>query len=150
MKAIENEHGEAVLLHNKAQQAFLLQKAEGEKRQMLIESFMNKARICQQKDNFKCASENAKQVLNLEPENADADELYQTAIYAGIQQKENLKKADKILKDGQKCLAALNYSCAIAKSESALEFVPNHKKALQLKKDATESMNKKKMGIEIN
>ncbi|MDQ7049049.1 MAG: hypothetical protein Q9M92_05710 [Enterobacterales bacterium] len=61
----------------------------------------------------------------------------------------NISKANKIIKDGRNCLNKLNFSCALAKSESALEFVPQYKKALQLKRDATESLRKVKKNIKI-
>ena len=112
---------------------------------ILFKSNISKAQDCFNKNNFLCAQQEAEFALKIKPENTEASELYQNAVYS----QNNLERADKILADGQACLKKLNFSCAIAKSESALEFVPNYKKALQLKRDATESLEQVKKKIKI-
>jgi serine/threonine protein kinase len=146
---IQLNHQQAKFLLQQSEQAFQQQKIAFKQQDEDFSKLMSKARKCYKQNNFACSSQNAKRALALKPDEADADVLYQDSIYAQKQQLENLKKADRVLRDGQKCLAKLDYSCAIAKSESALEFVPNYKKALQLKRDATESLNKVKKNIQI-
>ncbi len=110
---------------------------------------MRAGKGCFDKKDYDCAIKNAKNALQIKPADKDADELSKNASFAKMQYQESLKRANKVLKDGYACLKKLDYSCAIAKSESALEFVPGHIKALQLKKDATESLNRVKKNIEI-
>jgi len=108
------------------------------------------AKRCFSRKDFGCASQQAKLALSHKADDSEAEKLYQNALFANKQQQDNLKRADKVLADGKECLRNYKYGCAIAKSESALEFVPGYKKALQLKKDATELSNraKKSIGIE--
>ncbi len=104
---------------------------------------------CFDKKDYDCAINYADKALQIKPTDKDADELSKNAHFAKRQYQESLKRANKVLQDGYACLKKLDYSCAIAKSESALEFVPGHIRALQLKKDATESLNQVKKNIEI-
>lgn len=110
---------------------------------------MQKGKVCFNKKDYDCAMRNANSALQIKPADKDADELSKNASFAKRQYQDSLRRATKVLKDGYACLKKLDYSCAIAKSESALEFVPGHIKALQLKKDATESLNQVKKNIEI-
>lgn len=114
-----------------------------------FESAFTLAKRCFARKDFACALKQAKAALTFKPNDPAAEELKQNALYSNKQQQENLTKANKVLQDGYFCLKKLDYSCAIAKSESALDFVPGHIKALQLKKDATKSLNLVKKNIEI-
>jgi serine/threonine protein kinase len=107
------------------------------------------AQQCFDKKQYDCAIKYANSALQVKPQDIKADELSKNATFARRQYQESLTRANKVLKDGYACLKKLDFSCAIAKSESALEFVPGHIKALQLKKDATESLNQVKKKIEI-
>ena len=125
------------------------ERIEAENKDKQFKKLMAKAEQCLKLSDFVCAQNESTKALELNPNNKEASELVQNAAYAQKQKIASLAKADKVLKDGQECLKKLNYSCAIAKSESALEFVPNYKKALQLKKKATESLNSVKKKIQI-
>jgi serine/threonine protein kinase len=107
------------------------------------------AQACYAKQNFACTEREAKQALSAKPTSDVAADLVQSAIFAEKQRKANLQRADKVLQDGYQCLKKLDYSCAIAKSESALEFLPGYNKALKLKKDATDALKRVKKKIEI-
>jgi serine/threonine protein kinase len=110
---------------------------------------LNQANLCLNNKDYACATSQAQSALNIKPKHTGAETLLHNANYAKQQQQDNLTKANKILQDGQACLQKLNYSCAIAKSESALEFVPNHAKALKLKRTAMAAMDQLKKNIEI-
>jgi len=142
-------HPQAMELNLKSNELFEQEKIIELNDDKLFISKMSKAQNCFDKGDFLCAQEASKSALEIRPENTEASELYQNAVYSQKQKLVNLEKADKVLKDGKACLKKMNFSCAIAKSESALEFVPNYKKALQLKRDATESLNQVKKKIEI-
>lgn len=111
---------------------------------------MQKAQQCFKRGQFICAQKQAKLALEFKPDEAEAEDLLKQADFDQKQFQENLNKASRIVADGRICLQKRKYDCAIAKSESALEFVPNYKKALQLKRDATESIKQVKKGITID
>ena len=142
-------HVDALALSKKNQSALAEQIAQTKTTNLRFDSAYKKARNCQLRKSYACAGKQIEVALNNKPNHAGATELRQEIIYAKKQQKENLNKADGILEDGYKCLKKLDYSCSIAKSESALVFVPGYLKAIQLKRNAIESLNKVKKNIEI-
>lgn len=120
------------------------------KRQGQYNASMIRAKNCYKKSQFNCAIKQADIALLNKPEDAAAKDIKDDAQDTLNQYQQNLTRANKILKDGQLCFKALNYSCAIAKSESALEFVPKLKEAKQLKRDAKNAMENIKKAIRIN
>lgn len=110
---------------------------------------MSMAEQCFIKNDYECSMKYAKQALASKPGETDAETLYQKAFYAQGRQQEGLTRAKKVLEQGMICFKQKNYSCAIAKSESALEFVPGYKDALQLKQDAQHEVDKLKQSIQI-
>lgn len=110
---------------------------------------MSSAEKCFINSDYECSMKYAKQALSYKPAEADAETLYQKASYAQGRQQEALTRAKKVLEQGTVCFKQKNYSCAIAKSESALEFVPGFKDALQLKQDAQQEVAKLKQSIQI-
>jgi len=144
-----SNHQQAMDLRSKSEQLLQQEKLIKSNNDKLFKAKIIKAQECFNQGNFLCAQNESKLALEVNPGNSEASELYQNSVHSHKQKLVDLEKADKILKDGQACLKKLNFSCAIAKSESALEFVPNYKKALQLKRDATESLNQVKKKIEI-
>jgi len=143
------QHVDTLALAAKNQPALSEQIATTKTTELQFDSAYKKARDCLLRKSYACAGKQIEIALKNKPNHAGATELRQEINYAKKQQKENLSKADNILADGNKCLKKLNYSCAIAKSESALVFVPNYAKALKLKRDATKSLNNVKKKIEI-
>ncbi len=108
------------------------------------------AQQCFNQKDYTCASKNAKLALQNKPANNKAESLYQKSNYAMIRQTENLERAKKVLKQGQQCFERKNYSCSIAKSESALEFIPGHLAAIKLKNKAKNEIRKLKQSLIIN
>ncbi|WP_196139721.1 serine/threonine-protein kinase [Aliikangiella sp. G2MR2-5] len=114
-----------------------------------LKQALTEAETCLQKKNYQCTIDNSTLAIKIDPTNAQAVSLRQSAIIAGDQQKEALLKAKDILNDGKKCFAKYDYSCAIAKSESALAFVPDYQPALELKKSAEKAIADAKKAIRI-
>lgn len=110
---------------------------------------MATAEKCFTQGDYECSLKSAKQALANMPADADAETLYQKASYAQGSQREAMVRAKKVLEQGALCFKQKNYSCAIAKSESALEFVPGFKDALQLKQEAQHEVAKLKQSIQI-
>jgi serine/threonine protein kinase len=155
------EHTNTVLgLHPENTQAMALKKQANEhinqrenKRvatQNQYDNLMLKANKCLASKDYRCANNSASSALLL----SDTDEartLQRTAEIAFIEQNRNLleqkrnkEKAEKIMVQARKCLTKKQYDCAIAKSESALNFVKNHSAALNILKKATEERQKLK------
>ena len=147
--AIEPDHQLATEILHKSNQAIEQQQLATQEKDKSFQGLLNKAESCFDKKRYTCAIQHAKEALKVKPENAKAKEILQNSQYAAKQYRDNLRKADRIISDGKDCLEKQNFSCAIAKSESALEFMPNYKKALQLKKDAQEALNNVKKTIDI-
>ena len=124
------------------------ERLQAEQQQQFADS-IGSANKCFNQKNYKCAIEKAKLAQSINQESSEAESIIRNASYAQRQENENLNKANKIFKDAQACFKKLNYSCAIAKSESALEFVPSHKRALALKKEAEKTIANVKKTIEI-
>ena len=110
---------------------------------------MMTAEKCFSAKNYECSMTYAKQALNYRPADIRAETLLQKSSYAQVQQRDALVKAKNVLDQGMICFKQKNYSCAIAKSESALEFVPEFKDAMQLMQDAQQEITKLKQSIKI-
>jgi len=113
-------------------------------------SRIKQSKACFEKEDYICAKKYAKLALKNKPDNSQAETLYEKSSYALNRKAENLRRANKVLKQGQKCFERKNYSCSIAKSESALEFVPDYKAALKLKNKAKNEIEKLRNSIIIN
>ncbi len=146
---LQSNHQQANSLLQKSKKAQQQQQMTTKQLNQDFQILVARAKKCLKQSHYACASKYFKKAMELKPEDSEAEELFRTSSNELKQYLNNLAKADKVLRDGQNCLAKLNYSCAIAKSESALEFVPNYKKALQLKQNATESLNRVKKNIKI-
>ena len=147
--AENSDHEDALRLAQLTREAIEKRRAEQLKIEGEFASYLTKAKDCIAKKHYDCAVESANLALAIKPADTDATTIIRNANYAIQQEQESLQKANKILKDGETCFAKLNYSCAIAKSESALEFVPGHKKALKLKRDAEKAIADAKKNITI-
>ncbi|NVJ62372.1 MAG: serine/threonine protein kinase [Gammaproteobacteria bacterium] len=98
---------------------------------------------------FECANQKANDALLLIPKDERALAILQDVKNALEQIKLSKSKADSITKEGQDCYKKLDYSCAIAKAESALAFVENYQPAKKLKADAERALAKAKKSITI-
>ncbi|WP_444994793.1 serine/threonine protein kinase [Aliikangiella sp. IMCC44359] len=142
-------HQQAILLAQKAQEAINNERTKQASIEKAFSNNMTLATNCFKKKNYACSIKYTQLALKNKPGEITAKSLYENANYAYQQQQDNLKKAKKILQEGLWCFKKLDYSCAIAKSESALEFVPGYQQALKLKREAVKSMASVKGTIEI-
>ena len=110
---------------------------------------MTAAEKCFAKNDYDCSMKYARQALTHKPGAAEAETLFQKSLYAQSRQQEAMTMAKNVLQQGEACLKQKNYSCAIAKSESALEFVPGLRDAIKLKQDAQQEVAKLKQSIKI-
>lgn len=108
-----------------------------------------RAEECLSHQNFNCAEEQAQAASATGVDPLAAQTLLQKVRFARAEHESNLRKAENILAKGEACLQKKNYSCAIASSESALEFVPDFPPALQLRAKAQQAVERLKSQIVI-
>ena len=107
------------------------------------------ARACLQREDFSCAEERAGQILAEQAGSPAALELQQ-AVRAGREQRAFREQTVAgFLSEARDCYSRKNYSCAIAKSESALAIVPGHADARGMIEQANEAQRQAKMNITI-
>lgn len=112
--------------------------------QQSIAKELNAAQACLLQRDYDCALTLSANILMLDPANAQAVEIKQSANLA-LQQSRSLgAKLDKLLAEANVCMGKKNYSCAIAKAESALDLDASNKKAKELKTLALETQRKLK------
>ncbi|WP_331345868.1 serine/threonine-protein kinase [Cellvibrio sp. UBA7661] len=112
--------------------------------QQMINQQLAVAQNCLIKNDYACVQEQASAILALEPANTQAIEIRQQANLAQQQQKEIAVKVDKLLADANTCMTKKNYSCAIAKAESAMELDAGNKQAEALRVRAMDTQRKLK------
>lgn len=130
-------------------------KAEEELQQARVQQRWNldqatrRAEECLSQQNFGCAEEQAQAALATGIDPLAAQTLLQKVTFAKAEHESSLRKAKNVLAKGESCLQKKNYSCAIASSESALEFVPEYPPALQLRAKAQQAVERLKSQIVI-
>ncbi len=122
---------------------------EAQELEQTIQTRIDAAWACYRREDFSCASSNAEDVLALDASNAGAIEMQQSIKLAEAQQRNNEKTVAKFLGEAEDCYQKRNYSCAIAKSESALAILPNSAAASAMNKKSVSSQNKAKKSISI-
>ena len=115
-----------------------------------IKQTLDKAKQCLDAKRYDCAIEHSQAVLLLEQNNPLAHSIQQKANYDQKQAAENQRKADKLLKKATACFSKKNYTCAIANSESALEFTPNYAPAKKLIQQSKQQLETLKNNFKIN
>lgn len=112
--------------------------------QQSIASELEAAQACLLQRDYDCALSLSANVLMIDPANAQAVEIKQSANLAQQQDKSLGTKLDKLIAEANSCMTKKNYACAIAKAESALDLDANNKKAKELKSLAQETQRKLK------
>lgn len=107
------------------------------------------AESCFSRKDYECSMRFANRALAFKPGDIEAQSLTQKASYAQAQNRESLARAKVILQQGAACYYKKDFSCAIAKSESVLEFAPGMPEALRLKQSAQQEITKLKGAIAI-
>ena len=114
-----------------------------------IEKLLAQAKACYSAGDFGCSRNKADEALALDNGNTTAVELKQSIKLAEEQRQVNAVTMESFLREAEGCYEKKNYSCAIAKSESALAIMPNSSKAVAMKNRATEAQNQAKKTIVI-
>ena len=122
---------------------------EAQKQDEAIGNMLVAARSCFEAGKYDCTLTNANNVLALDVANAQAVELQQSVKLALAQQQANMKTASQFMREAEVCYRAKNYSCVIAKSESAMAIIPGYQPAVTMKKRAISSQNNAKKSISI-
>lgn len=115
-----------------------------------IKKMLDKANQCLDAKRYDCAIEHSQAVLQLEQNNPLASSILQKANYDKKQTADNQRKADKLIKKATACFNKKNYTCVIANSESALEFIPNYAPAQKLIKQSKQQLETLKNNFKIN
>jgi tetratricopeptide (TPR) repeat protein len=114
-----------------------------------VQATIQEGQNCFSAKNYDCAYTKADEVLAMDSGNAEAIAMQQSIKLAKAQQIANEKTVASFLREAQDCYQKRNYSCAIAKSESALAIVPDSAAARSMKGKAESAQAKAKMSISI-
>lgn len=112
--------------------------------QQSIATELDAAQTCLVQRDYACALTLSANILLIDPANAQAVEIKQAANLAEQQDKSLGAKLDKLITEANACMSKKNYSCAIAKAESALDLDASNRKAKELKTLAQETQRKLK------
>ncbi len=133
-------------LRNYQQRQANAQQAQSEK----IQQLLSRANQCLLRKDYACATAESEAVLRLDGANAQAIEIRQSASLAQQQARDLGQKVDKLLNEADACMQKKNYSCTIAKAESALDLTPGNARAQALKIRAQDVQRKlKESGFNI-
>lgn len=134
-------------LRSMQEQTRQLQQAQQQK----IDAQLKLAEDCFVQRKYDCAIKQANTVLSLDVSNSRALEIKHLSVTELQQGRDAQEKVSRILNQALECLdKQKNYSCAIAKAESALDIIPDNADALAIKSRAQETQRKiKETGFTI-
>ncbi len=136
-------------LLQKAQNAEIeSQQVQARQRRLFAEASA-RVEACLVARDFNCATQQAQAALATGADPVAAQTLMQKVTFARAEYDSNLQKAKNVLAKGEACLQKKNFSCAIASSESALEFMPDYPPALELRAAALQAVERIKSQITI-
>lgn len=118
--------------------------SDAQQQQQKVLAELTQAQSCMIQKNYNCAITKATNALAIDPANVQAVEIKQAANLAQQQRIENSRKIDKLLAEATECMNKKNYSCTIAKAESALDLDAGNANALALKVKAQDTQRKLK------
>lgn len=116
-----------------------------ERQQLLADE----ARACIKRLDFACAEQRVEQLRKLDPDGTAVGELQQAIAAAREQQRFREQTVAGFLQEAESCFQRKDYSCAIAKSESALAIMPAHQPAKKMIERANNAQKKAKLNISI-
>ena len=119
-------------------------------RDKTINQKLEAANKCLNEQRYDCAITHSQVILQLDNQNTQALSIQQKANYDKKQANDNQRKADKLIQKATTCFNKKNYTCAIANSESALEFVPNYTPAKKMIKQSKQQIESLKNNFKIN
>ncbi len=143
-EAIGAHNSQVVSFHEALSVARAQQAQTAAQKQQEINTALARAQTCLSARDYSCAVNSANRILELEPANAQAIEVKQSASLAQEQASALTGKITRLMSDAQGCMDKKNYSCAIAKAESVLELDAGYQAAEALKNRAQETQRKLK------
>ncbi len=143
-EAIGAHNSQVVSFHEALSVARAQQAQSAAQKQQEITTALAHAQTCLSARDYSCAVNSANRILELDPANAQAIEVKQTASLAQEQASALTGKVNRLMADAQSCMDKKNYSCAIAKAESVLELDTSYQPATALKNRAQETQRKLK------
>lgn len=125
------------------------QMAAAQQRDGAIADLLQAARGCIDRGDFACGDSRLAELNTLDPGNVAGIELQQALAAAREQQRSNQRLVAGILNEARACEERKDYSCAIAKSETALAIVPGHAEASATAARARQAQQQAKRAIAI-
>lgn len=114
-----------------------------------IARLLSEAERCLQQGDHSCSETKLSEVLELDALNTRAIEMKQSIATARQQARFNQQTVARFLQEAERCLERKDYSCTIARSESALAIIPEHSPAQAMIRKAEAAQKKAKMNISI-
>ncbi|QEY16621.1 serine/threonine protein kinase [Cellvibrio sp. KY-GH-1] len=143
-EAIGAHSSQVVSFHEALSVARAQQAQTAAKKEQEISSALARAQTCLSGRDYSCVVNSAVRILELDPTNAQAVAIKQSASLAQEQASALTVKITRLMSDAQGCMDKKNYSCAIAKAESVLELDASYQAAVALKNRAQETQRKLK------
>ncbi len=143
-EAIGAHSSQVVSFHEALSVARAQQAQTAAKKKQEISSALARAQTCLSGRDYSCVVNSADRILELDPTNAQAVAIKQSASLAQEQASALTVKITRLMSDAQACMDKKNYSCAIAKAESVLELDASYQAAVALKNRAQETQRKLK------
>ena len=110
---------------------------------------LDEGQACLDGGRLTCAAANADQVLAQDVANARAIALKESVAARRELQRRNAELAAGLVREAEDCMARRDYSCAIAKADSALALEPGSSAANSLKSRAEKAQGSVKKSIII-
>lgn len=143
-ETIGAHNSQVVSFHEALSVARAQQAQSAAQKQQEINTALVRAQGCLSARDYACAVNSANRILELDPANAQAIEVKQSASLAQEQAGALTGKISRLMADARGCMEKKNYSCAIAKAESVLELDAGYQAATTLKNHALETQRKLK------
>ncbi|PUA28891.1 MAG: hypothetical protein B0W54_10800 [Cellvibrio sp. 79] len=143
-EALGSHNSLVVSFHEALSVARAQQAQSAAQRQEEINAIIAQAQSCLDARDYSCVINLANGILERDAGNAQAIEMKQAATSAQEQSRGLREKINRLMADANSCMEKKNYSCAIAKAESALELDANFTAASKLKKNALDTQRKLK------
>ncbi len=143
-EAVGAHNSQVVSFHEALSVARVQQAQSAAQKQQEIDTTLARAQRCYSAGDYSCAFNSANRILVLDPANAQAIAIKQSASLAQEQAGALSGKISRLMSDAQSCMDKKNYSCAIAKAESVLELDARYSAATVLKNRALETQRRLK------
>ena len=125
------------------------QAADAQARQSALAALLDAGRSCLDQGQLDCAADRAAQVLAQDAANAEAIALQQSVRLSREERERNAKLVSGLVGEAQACYDRRDYSCAIAKADSALAIQPDSAAARSVRDKATTAKGNAKKSISI-